>query len=686
MCVDKIKTPNIIGIYGLPGAGKTTLLSQLRQTTDILLRGYDFYEGSEVIDSVMDGGLAAFKKLPHADKQRHRATAVRQIGRDACNNGKSALVAGHFILPNDDLDGGLQEVYTEADLETFTHIVYLKVPAEDICKQCAADMQRKRASFPVEEVNRWQDVEVERLFHLCLDRGIVFATVSGGKETTVQRVADLCSFWNLSEQQNSDLAVSMASRMFSTTQLERCSNILVFDADRTLAPQDSGTLFVEKGLSNGHLRQPEGTNNVLKTVFGGPLGYTHRAFQQVSVMLESFECFNEKYDSICDTASNQITIYPEMITVLSQATRDPRVIPLVVTSGVRRVWEMALQRIGLQGIPIFGGGRVRDQYVVTPQTKATIVAWLATVNTGDHRRNVTVYGDSPLDIPMMAQAGRAFVIVGNEETRSSTMDSELEQAIRSGVFGKTHDKKFATTIKQILLPSNVTPRPGLPIAELQYPMEDVPVNIAPSTAAKLLASPMRDASIAGPALQEAHAQAGRFLATQVVAQVIGLEEHIIPHVQGQNTIGYRLKAEERTLIVAMMRGGEPMARGVYQTFPLAMFAFAKYPQELATRDVVDMESILLVDSVINTGKSMIDFVEYIRAMNSKAKILLVAGVVQAGAVELEVDGISEGGSLRWKLGLQGDVGIVALRVSENKYTGAKGTDTGNRLFNTTHWH
>ncbi|TLD11504.1 hypothetical protein PspLS_11468 [Pyricularia sp. CBS 133598] len=327
-----------------------------------------------------------------------------------------------------------------------------------------------------------------------------------------------------------------------------------------------------------------------------------------------------------------------MATVLSQATRDPRVIPLVVTSGVRRVWEMALQRIGLQGIPIFGGGRVRGQYVVTPQTKATIVAWLATFKTGDHRRDVTVYGDSPLDIPMMAQAGRAFVIVGNEETRSSTMDSELEKAIRSEVFGKTHDKNFETTIKQILLPSNVTPRPGLPIAELQYPMEDVPVNIAPSTAAKLLASPMRDASIAGPALQEAHAQAGRFLARQVVAQVIGLEECIIPHVQGQNTIGYRLKAEERTLIVAIMR------------------------------------------------KSIIDFVEHIRAINSKAKILLVAGVVQAGAIELEVDGISEWGSLRWKLGWQGDVGIVALRVSENKYTGVKGTDTGNRLFNTTHWH
>ncbi|QBZ53578.1 hypothetical protein PoMZ_09266 [Pyricularia oryzae] len=279
----------------------------------------------------------------------------------------------------------------------------------------------------------------------------------------MQRVANLCSFWNLNEQQNLDFAVFITN---------------------------SGTFFVKKGLNNGHLKQLKGIKNVFKTVFGGPLGYTHRVFQQMSVFLESFECFNETYNSICDTVSNQITIYPEMATFLSQATRDPRVIPLVIISGVRRVWEMALQRIGLQGISIFGGGRIRDQYVVTPQTKTTIVAWFATVKIGDYRRNVT--------------AGRAFIIIGNKKTRSSTMDLKLKKAIRSEIFGKTHNKNFKTIIKQIFLPSNITPRPGLPIAELQYPMEDVLVNIAPSTAAKLLISAMRNALIAGPALQKAH--------------------------------------------------------------------------------------------------------------------------------------------------------------------------------------
>lgn len=105
-----------------------------------MVQEYDYYKGSEVINSVIDGGLATFKKLPHGNKQRYRVSAVGQIGRDTCYNGKNALVTGHFILPNDGINGGLQKLYTEADLEIFTHIVYLKVPAENIRKRCAANI------------------------------------------------------------------------------------------------------------------------------------------------------------------------------------------------------------------------------------------------------------------------------------------------------------------------------------------------------------------------------------------------------------------------------------------------------------------------------------------------------------------------------------------------------------------
>lgn len=77
---------------------------------------------------------------------------------------------------------------------------------------------------------------------------------------------------------------------------------------------------------------------------------------------------------------------------------------------------------------------------------------------------------------------------------------------------------------------------------------------------------------------------------------------------------------------------------------------------------------------------MVVFVEHIRGINPQAKVLLVAGVVQAGAMAVD-----KKESLRRKIESWGDVNNVALRVSENKYTGVKGTDTGDRLFNFTQW-
>ncbi len=58
------------------------------------------------------------------------------------------------------------------------------------------------------------------------------------------------------------------------------------------------------------------------------------------------------------------------------------------------------------------------------------------------------------------------------------------------------------------------------------------------------------------------------------------------------------------------------------------------------------------------------------------RIFVVAGVIQAQA-------LSEG-RLADVLRVDTNVWFVALRQSENKFTGKGTTDTGHRLFNTTH--
>lgn len=88
---------------------------------------------------------------------------------------------------------------------------------------------------------------------------------------------------------------------------------------------------------------------------------------------------------------------------------------------------------------------------------------------------------------------------------------------------------------------------------------------------------MRDSAVFGPALRKAHRQAG---ATEYLTSLLGLEERRISHVLGHSTTGYQLQHERQTTIVTLMRAGEPMASGVSDVFPLAMFVHARRPEDI----------------------------------------------------------------------------------------------------------
>ncbi|KAI9644624.1 hypothetical protein NHQ30_006646 [Ciborinia camelliae] len=199
-------------------------------------------------------------------------------------------------------------------------------------------------------------------------------------------------------------------------------------------------------------------------------------------------------------------------------------------------------------------------------------------------------------------------------------------------------------------------------------------------AAKLLMKPTRHAMIKGPDLREYHRNIGRHLAIEFMSEVIGVESYKIPHVQGHQTNGHQLLHEDKTLIVALMRGGEPMALGVNDAFPLGMFLHTNGPEDIKPNHLQGQITVVLVDSVINSGKTIIEFVQHIRELNAVIRIVVVTGVVQAQS-------IAEGtGILANALVQHGNCSIVALRLSDNKFTGKGVTDTGHRLFNTTHFN
>ncbi|KIM74865.1 hypothetical protein PILCRDRAFT_99073 [Piloderma croceum F 1598] len=644
--------PIVVGVYGIPGCGKTFLFNQLK--LELGENCYEFYEGSQMIASLVPGGLAAFQKL------------------DEEHNGKTAVVAGHFMFWQEGDQVG-QRVYTRNDLNTFTNILYLDIPAKIVAQCRQNDTLQSRSTTSVEHLRNWQKVEKIELRDLCCQHSILFSLISSTLMLPNKITRLLYDFRYHTEEDNLRRAESRLDDIVVRYNCQPAPDVaLVMDGDRTLVVPDTGMLFW-KTLSNSKSRDED---NLLKAVFSSPMGYSYTAFRQATLLYEE-AVDDHEFDIICEKVALTVTMHPEFVSLLRLVADQDHVLVIVVTCGLGNVWDKILAIEGLsERVKVIGGGCIADGFIVTASVKATLVSRLRDV----HHMYVSAFGDSTLDLGMLGEAHEAIVIVGEEHTRSMTMEKDLLHAI-------DNDGLWAS---QVLLPPHASPRldttklPQVQFTDKEF-MKSILCHCKPASlrivhatdrsAAKLLMTLMRDAMVAGPALRKAHGKVGSYLVIEFLTGMIGLEEYTIPHVQGHQTSGFRLRHEQQTTIVALMHGGEPMALSVNSVFWLTMFVHTTQPSDIKPHHLHKQRNMLLVDLVVNSGKSVTEFIQHIRSLDTTVRIIVIAGVVQAQS-------LSEG---VFSQALEHDMNLslVALHLSNNQFTGKGTTDTGNCLFNTT---
>ncbi|OJI80517.1 hypothetical protein ASPTUDRAFT_59217 [Aspergillus tubingensis CBS 134.48] len=642
--------PKVIGLYGVPGAGKTFLMNRLKE--QLGEERFAFFEGSEVIASVTTGGLDAFKKLDESEKAEYRKRAVQKIKSTCSKARKVGIVTGHLSFWDDERCDHPMKVVTEDDLDTFTHILYLNTPLLMITEQRKKDTERLRPIVSESRLCAWQNYEIKELSSLCMDKNIMLAYLWSGLRCKLSTfIHDIeCH----DEEYNMAVANDRLDKILSNHS-DDVQTVLFLDADKTLSEDDTSETFWKM------LEDLKGAHNPLRRLFN--------KMGQAMMYCET-EAWDDDFSSICDAIASKVKLYPQISLLLEKVVEHKHVCPVIVTSGLRLVWEKVIEREGLADVvKVIGGGRINDGLVVTPGVKRSLVVRAREV----HGAHTWAIGDSPIDLPMMMAADKAVVVVGKEQTRSKSMDGALRDAILND----------GLQARQVLLPYNsLKPRldPNiLPVIHLED--ENIQSSIfcrwfqfyhaTDDNASKLLSTPMRDDAIRGPALQDAHRKAAHYLSTKYLAQIIGLEPFPVRHPQNKPIDGYRLFNEGQTLIVPLMRGGLPMANGVNEVFPTAQLLHAKFPHD----NLEGIVTVILVDSVINSGKSIVEFLQHIKQINDAVRVIVVAGVAQDQAIK--------GGSAIRAVARSMEVTIVALRVSKNKYTGKGTTDTGNRLFNTT---
>ena len=226
----------VVGIYGIQGCGKTYLLNQLKQSLGE--DHFSFYDGSTMIASVVPGGIPAFLELSDEEKLPYRHQAILKIGQESSSNRKVAIVTGHLMFwPEGERTGKV--VCTQSDWDTYTHILYLDFPAEDIAQRRSGDKERHRPAMSVDHLKKWQEEEKTELRKFCYKHGILFSIWAQHSELPDKVSILLHDFRHHDEEHNLSLAKRKLDEIVALGQ-GKVETMLVMDADRTLAAQDSG--------------------------------------------------------------------------------------------------------------------------------------------------------------------------------------------------------------------------------------------------------------------------------------------------------------------------------------------------------------------------------------------------------------------------------------------------------------
>lgn len=228
----------------------------------------------------------------------------------------------------------------------------------------------------------------------------------------------------------------------------------------------------------------------------------------------------------------------------------------------------------------------------------------------DKGYEVIAYGDGKNDYYMLRQADKGYLYIGSYLSRS------LRDTDTAGI-SLIYDKS-------------------------PYILADKDNNIADD-----IAICKSNSGVNGAPLADAHIRLGKMLGEAM--------REIIPHID--------------SAVIVLERGGRFFGDGVYTGFGGTFYSYNPKSDDFPE---IQQGVAVIVDSVINTGKSILDMIDKLKQRTPEIEIVIVSNVIQEDAINL----------------LQ-CYKVFAIRTSANSFVGSrqstqengKGPDTADRLFN-----
>ena len=146
--------------------------------------------------------------------------------------------------------------------------------------------------------------------------------------------------------------------------------------------------------------------------------------------------------------------------------------------------------------------------------------------------------------------------------------------------------------------------------------------------AKLLATSIRDAIVIDSNLKKTHRCVERYLTIQFLIDIINFEQISIRHVLNHQTMNYQFFHEYQTTIVILMRDEKLMIFDINEIFSFVMFVHVNDVDDIKFHHLQKQITIILIDSIINIDKTIIEFVQRVRKFHVIVHIVIIVDVIQ----------------------------------------------------------
>lgn len=360
-------------IYGVSRSGKDYLIQKLKEFFEAKGLSLLHITGSTTLNEMAESRYSKrFKFLTDDEKNSLRIAFIEYIHKAEEAN-PFIVVDGHCAFY--DTKGKLVSVFTEYDLKCYDKFFYLDTNPDDIVdRMSASEGDKKNTSITSQDVQRWQNYEIDEMTKTLLDED---------KELHIVRFDnDFCLEYIFDEvTSNKYDSKAIATEMLSEITLNN-STVILTDCDKTLSIEDSTDIALN---FVGASKKP------LKDIFEGDR-YSNYQMMLANRYYDSVQAFTHKYlDKVCDAITLNYGIINDL-----KSKNDVDII--AISAGNSDIWKNVINKCGLDATVL------RNNEVISKYVKYYVAKSLK-----ERGKFVIAIGDSFLDSLMLCKANIGYL-------------------------------------------------------------------------------------------------------------------------------------------------------------------------------------------------------------------------------------------------------------------------------------